>query len=304
LRVLLVTLSEFADVVEALPAAHDVRDAHPQVRIDWAVDAAVAPLLRRVDGVGELFEAPVRRWRAQWWSGRTRAEWHALRQRLRREPYDVVLDLQGSVASVLLARAARGPTAGPAHGWLLGGRRLAVPASLHGAQRARALVAGVLGRAPQGAQRHALRGRLPKSAQPTVVFAHGSNGAHKLWPESRWVALARHFNDEGWLVVLPHGNEFEQVRAERLAAAIDVEVTAFGKPRHSAAPVVQVWPRLSLDAMVDRLGAAHGLIGVDDGGLSRLAAALGLPRLSLSGTSLPPNVDEVWTAWRALRRGS
>ena len=161
----------------------------------------------------------------------------------------------------------------------------------------------------------------PKLDHQTVVFVHGSSREDKLWPETRWVALGRRFVEAGWHIALPHGNELELVRAERLAAEIDSEVTAFLDTSMGAGAAVQVWPRLRIDALVDRLAQTHGVIGLDSG-VSHIAVALGLPHLQLYlhptawrtgpqpahglryqrsiGGETMPTVDEVWAGWQRI----
>ncbi|MEY2872728.1 MAG: lipopolysaccharide heptosyltransferase, partial [Pseudomonadota bacterium] len=80
------------------------------------------------------------------------------------------------------------------------------------------------------------------------------------------VALGRRAITEGWLIALPHAGAHELERAQRLAAALGSACT--------------VWPAMNLDAMVDRLGATQGVIGVDSG-LSHIAVALDLPHVQL-----------------------
>ena len=74
MRVLIVKLSSLGDVVHALPVVADIRAAHPGALIDWVVEPAFAPLVRRVAGVREVVECPMRRWRKAWWTNAARAE--------------------------------------------------------------------------------------------------------------------------------------------------------------------------------------------------------------------------------------
>ena len=69
-------------------------------------------MLRRLAGIGEVIECPLRRWRAQWWSYQTRVEWKAFVTQLRRHHYEAVLDLQGlsTVADFFIVCSARSTT--------------------------------------------------------------------------------------------------------------------------------------------------------------------------------------------------
>ena len=48
MRILIVKLSSLGDVVHAMPVVHDLRTAFPGVQVDWVVEPAFAPLVRKV----------------------------------------------------------------------------------------------------------------------------------------------------------------------------------------------------------------------------------------------------------------
>lgn len=320
--------------MHALPVVQDIRAAHPDATVDWMVDPSIAPLLRRVEGLGALIESVPRAGGLSLWSAKARRGWSAFRERLTAQRYDAVIDLQGQARSAWFASMAQGRRYGPASGaggaalpWpaaLLNQVKVAVDPKCHAVERLRRIAGGALGYRDGGtAPRFGLAGRAPKLAHPTIAFVHAASSADRLWPEARWVALGCHFVERGWDVVLSHGREDEQVQAERLGAAIDSKLTAFGQANRRAGPPVQVWPRLKLDAIVDRLAACHGVIGVDSA-LSHIATALGLPhvrlynqpmawrtgpmpgaahQIAVGGTSVPTQ-DEVWAAWKRVAAAS
>ena len=286
MRVLIVKLSSLGDVVHAMPAVQDLRRAHPQAAIDWLVEPGFAPLVSRVDGIAETIAAPLRRWRGAWWTGAVRKEFGALRERLAREPYDAVIDLQGLTKSALLARFARLTRGGhryglanrtdgagwePAARWLVD-RPITIEPHIHALDRSRVLVARSLGYALDTPPRYGLRATplAPAHVAPTVAFVHGTSRDDKLWPQSHWVTLGRRLLASGWRIALPQGNEAEQTRAEMIAASLQFE----------RAPQVEVWPSLPLDTVIDRLAGVQGVIGIDSG-LSHVAVALGLPHVQI-----------------------
>jgi heptosyltransferase-1 len=286
LRVLIVKLSSLGDVVHAMPAVQDLRRAHPEAHIDWRVDPGFAPLVRRVDGIDEVIAAPLRRWRGAWWTGAVRKEFGALRARLARTPYDAVIDLQGLTKSALLARFARLAKGGhryglgnrtdgagwePAARWLVD-RPIRLEPHVHALDRSRRLVAQALGFEIETPPHYGLRAtplRPPHSA-PTVAFVHGTSRDDKLWPQAHWVTLGKRLLAAGWRIALPQAGEAEQTRAEMIAASLQFE----------RAPQVEVWPSLTLDAVLDRLAGVQGVIGIDSG-LSHIAVALGLPHVQI-----------------------
>jgi heptosyltransferase-1 len=122
------------------------------------------------------------------------------------------------------------------------------------------------------------------------------------------VELGHRFIAEGWRIAMPQGSEAEAMRATRLAAAIGAE--------HC-----ETWPRMDLDALVDRMAANQGVIGVDTGP-SHIAVALALPHVQIYnfptawrtgpqkehghrhqvsvGGGPAPEVDAVWAAWQQV----
>jgi len=313
-RVLIVKLSSLGDVVHCMPVVHDIRSAFPQAVIDWVVEPGFAPLVRRVSGIGEVIECAIRRWRKVWWSGTVRSEWRTFRKRMAREQYDAVIDLQGLTKSAFVARLARGPSYGLANRtdgasheaparWLVD-RAIRIEPRTHALDRSRELVAQALGFAFQGPPVFGLVGHPDAAARPTVALIHGTSRDDKLWPEADWVALGRRLMETGHAIGLPHGGAAERERAERIAVALG--------------PAAEVWPAMSLDAIVDRLASMRGVIGVDSG-LSHIAVALDLPHVQLynfptawrTGPQAShghrhqvsverdpcPTLDEVWSAW-------
>ncbi|HWI12360.1 MAG TPA: lipopolysaccharide heptosyltransferase I [Burkholderiaceae bacterium] len=327
MRVLIVKLSSLGDVVHAMPVVHDIRSALPEATIAWVVEPGFAPLVRRVEGVAEVIECALRRWSGAWWTAATRAEWRALRSRLQRERFDAVLDLQGLTKSALIARLARLTPGGARYGlanrtdgasfeaparWLVD-RAIRVEPRTHALDRSRVLAARALGYAFAGPPRFGLRAAAAaaRADAPTLVLVHGSSRDDKLWPEPAWIEFGRRAIAEGWRIALPHAGASELARAQRIAGALGAQA--------------QVWPAMKLDALVDRLGATQGVIGVDSG-LSHIAVALDLPHVQLynwptawrtgpqaahghrhqvSVQAQPtPSVDAVWAAWIQVREAA
>lgn len=282
MKVLIVKLSSLGDVVHAMPVVHDIRAAHPDAVIDWVVEPAFAPLVRRVAGVRRVIECSLRQWRRAWWTGSVRAAWRTFKTQLQEERYDAVIDLQGLTKSAIVARLARGTRFGLANqtegssyeapaGWLVD-HAIRIEPHIHAMDRSRVLVAAVLGRPIDGPPIYGLRAtrRVLRSATPTVAFVHGTSRDDKLWPVDHWVQLGKRVIDSGWRIGLPQSNELEQTRAELIAAGLQFE-----KAFH-----VEVWPSLPLDQVLDRLALTQGVVGVDSG-LSHIAVALDLPHVQL-----------------------
>jgi heptosyltransferase I len=319
-RVLIVKLSSLGDVVHTMPAVQDLREAFPEARIDWVVERAFAPLVRRCECVARVIACELRKWRKAPLARGTRQEWRAFRTELHAQPYDAVVDLQGLTKSALIAHMARltpqgrrfamaNRTEGSSYEaptrWVAD---VAVPVepSSHAVQRGRALCAQVFGYPPQGTPRYGL-GHAAIARDNTVVLVHGTSRADKGWPEDHWIALGKRLLEQGRGVGLPHGSDAERARSQRIARALG--------------PQAEVWPRVALDALTDRMARCAGAIGVDSG-LSHIAVALDLPHVQVYNfdtawrtgpldharqrsvfASPAPSVDAVWDAWQAVTIG-
>jgi heptosyltransferase-1 len=319
-KVLLVKLSSLGDVVHTMPALQDIRQALPQARVDWVVERAFAPLVERCDGVGRVIGCELRRWRKAPLAAQTRGEWRAFRDELGAEAYDAVIELQGLTKSALVARVARLAPGGKRHAlanqtegssyeaptrWLADVAHRIEP-HVHAVQRSRELCALALGYRLPSSLHYGLkasRGGSDALADRTVAFVHGSSREDKCWPEPHWIALGRRLLAQGHSIGLPHGSEAERERSVRLARELG--------------PQAQVWPRLELGALADRLAGCAGVVGVDSG-LSHIAVALDRPHVQiynfdtawrtgpgaarqLSVYAQPtPSVEQVWTAWQQV----
>ena len=318
--ILIVKLSSLGDVVHAMPAVQDVLACVPQARIDWVVERGFAPLVQRCDGVREVIPCELRRWSKAPLASSTRSEWRTFRHGLRERAYDAVLDLQGLTKSALVARAARvvpqgrryalgNRTDGAGYEWptrWVADVAVRVPARTDAVLRSRQLCAAALGYAmPQvlhyGLQANPVR---PGDGRPCIAFVHGTSREDKCWPEPSWLELGRRLIAQGYGISLPHGTTAERERSDAMAAALG--------------PAAQVWSRLDLGALTDRLAGCAGVIGVDSG-LSHIAVALDLPHVQIynfdtawrTGPSSPrqrsvfasptPSLESVWDAWQAAR---
>lgn len=274
MRLLVVKTSSMGDVVHAMPALGDMARNVSGLQVDWLVEAPFAAIPAMHPAVGRVLKMAWRKWRSDLWSAATRRAIAALRADLRREPYDLILDLQGLVKSALWARQARGPVAGydgkgmrePLAAWLYQ-RRHFVPWQMQAVERNRRLAAAHLGYAMPDTPPEF--GLVPPAATwaprgPYAVIIPSASRAAKLWPERRWVAVGQRLRSKGWLPVVLWGRESEQTLAERIAASCDGDVPPF----------------LEVGEVAAMLAGARQVVGLDTG-FTHLAAALGRPTLGI-----------------------
>ncbi len=276
MRILIVKTSSLGDVIHNLPVLSDIRAHCPDAVVDWCVEDAFAAIPRLHPALGEVIPVAVRRWRKQLARAATWREMAAVRQRLRAQAYDAVIDTQGLLKSALLACQARGPLLGYAAASvrepLAAGfydRRFVVSRDLHAVVRNRRLAAAALGYSPEGGPDYGIAAAaasfdwLPH--RPYVVFLTATSRDDKLWPEADWLTLGRQLNSLGYAAVLPGGSAVERERAGRLAAGIPGAVAA---------------PPMRIETLASLLAGARAAVGVDTG-LTHLAVALKVPTVAL-----------------------
>jgi heptosyltransferase-1 len=276
-RLLVVRPSSLGDIVHALTLVADVAERRPGTVIDWVAEESFVPLVMLHPGVHRVIPVALRRWRRTLLARRTWQEFAAFRRDLRRDRYDVVLDLQEQMKGALIARMARGRRHGPDRAsirepvaTLAHDVHHAVDPNQHFIDRCRQLAGAALNYPVEGPPRFGLAPPAPAGddvapRDPYVVMLHATSRDDKLWPEQHWRALIAHFARSGFAIVLPWGSEAERKRSDRLAGG---------------EPAARVPPRQSLPALASLLARAELVVGVDTG-LVHLAAALGTATVSL-----------------------
>jgi heptosyltransferase-1 len=299
-----------------MPAIQDIRQAFPEAQIDWVVERGFAPLVSRCAGVNRVIACELRRWGKSPLSAATRRAWRSFKAELQGDQYDAVIDLQGLTKSALISWLARLAPQGRRFGlanqtegssfeaparWLAD-VAIRLPPHIHALARCRELCARTLGYAVPEHLSFGLRANAA-NPQPVVALVHGTSRADKQWPLASWQALGKLLNEQGYGVVLPHGNDDEQKNACEIADGL---------------ASATVWPRLGLDALTDALARCAGVVGVDSG-LSHIAVALNLTHVQIYNfdtawrTGPPtgggqcsvfadptPSLDAVWQAWLAV----
>ncbi|MFJ1253081.1 lipopolysaccharide heptosyltransferase I [Cupriavidus sp. CuC1] len=327
-RILVVKVSSLGDVVHNMPLVHDLRARWPDCEIDWVVEEGYVDLVRLLPEVRRVIPFALRRWRKRFYQAATWREIGALRQALREEAYDAVIETQGLLKTAVVARVADRRAGAPVIGLanatqgsgyepaarLFYTERVAVPRQTHSVRRSRLLGAALTGLAPPeppqffgpGAHTLYVDDSLWASL-PTryAVCFHATAGAKKKWPLASWHDLGRRLAEEGVTMLLPWGNEGERRAAEEIAAGV---------------PQARVLPRFTVMQGFGLINRAEVVIGVDTG-LVHIAAALCRPTVEIytatwrwktegywsdgianvGDDGVVPPVDEVYAAARRVR---
>jgi heptosyltransferase-1 len=130
--VLIVRIGAMGDVLHAMPAVAALRELHPDWFIGWAIEPGWSELLEARNEIHEKAErpsgrdsrrplvdlwspVPTRAWKQQPLSLSTLQGIAGLRRELRKDDYDLCVDMQGSIRSAIVGRLAGARSfAGPA----------------------------------------------------------------------------------------------------------------------------------------------------------------------------------------------
>ncbi|MDX8404818.1 MAG: glycosyltransferase family 9 protein [Mariprofundus sp.] len=299
MKVLIVRLSAFGDIIHCLPALDDLL-ANPQVsEVHWLID-------ERFAFVSEIFPARVHVHKVAMKGDHPLRSAMQITSLLRKFAFDAVFDLQGLIKSALLARGCGSPV------YAMDKKHLREKASAlltrpvvfhtqerHVVQQYRRVVAAICDnsdiRQPLAykAPRIGLDGSRCRREPELLaglgletnayIILHSAGGWQtKQLPESCWTAIGNNLPSDAPTAAFTWGNESERAQAMALAASCN----GFALPA-----------RLNMSGLCTLLTGARAVVGADTG-LLHLAAALDTPTVTFWGPSASwrsaPTGDKHW----------
>jgi len=284
-RILLIKLSSLGDIIHALPTLEALRSLYPRGRFTWLVEDAHAPVLAGHPALDEVWPVP----RPRLGNGlflKNLRDGLQIARRLRKEPFDLVIDLQGLLKSALWVALARSPRK-------LGYDRtrefsyLALTERLVPFDREAHAVWRYLNLARRlGAPADPPRLRFglpltedidnlisPEKGRPLVVLHPGARWPTKLWPADHWARLAEWLTREHGFQVVVTGSPGDRDLAGEIVAQAD-------------APLLNLAGRTSLAELAALFHRARLAVTTDTGPM-HLAAALGTPVAAIFGPTAP-----------------
>ncbi|WP_111643247.1 lipopolysaccharide heptosyltransferase I [Marinimicrobium alkaliphilum] len=281
MKVLLVKMSSMGDIFHTFPAISDLKAARPDIELHWVVEENFAAMVRWHPGVDRVIISHQRRWLKQR-NGAAWREFKAFRKQLRETQYDLVIDAQALIKSMLIARCARTPVVAgydrnslrekPAT-WGYH-RTYRVAYTDHAVTRNRLLLAQALDYPVPETLNFGIREHFAdvRRETGTLVFVVGTSWRTKLWSPERWFSLAERAAQAGYRIEVIWGSDDEHQLAQQIVEQCPA-ASCSGE-------------RLSIDAVARRLVAAAGVVGLDTG-FAHLAGALETPTIALYGATSP-----------------
>jgi len=276
MKLLLIKLSSLGDLLHVFPALTALHQQVPNLEVTWVVESGFAEVPLWHPAVKHVIVAPFRQLKKERFGLAALKKIGTLVRALRQEGYDYVVDAQGLFKSAILAKLARGKLVGYGKGssrekvaWLYQ-QKVSASWDWHAIQRIEALFKVIK---PIAINLKSPDYGLPlwqKNKNKTVLFAHGTTWASKHYPDVLWQELAQKLIQAGWKIMLPHSNAKELKRAEALKINGQVEVLS----------------KMSLSALKEKLYGIDAMVSVDTG-LAHIAAAMGLPNVTLYGPTDP-----------------
>lgn len=276
-HILLIKPSSLGDIVHTLPVVAALKQQWPAAHLTWCVKRQWAEMVERAEGVDRVWPID---FTVRGWAGSVPA--------LRREGFDLVLDLQGLLRSAALAWLTGCPTrVGFANGregspWFYS-RRVAVPTiEMHAVDRY-LLIAEALGAVIQGPPQFRFRllsqdfsavgDVLQKKAvnvdAPWVAMNVSARWPTKRWPIESFAAVAAQLAREGVGPIVVVGGPDERRDGEQLKDL-------------AGCPIIDLTGETKLGLLPALLSKAALLI-TNDSGPMHVAAAVGTPVVSVFG---------------------
>ncbi len=288
MRVLIVKASALGDIINALPVLDYLKQASPNVEIDWVVEEPFREMLEGNPLLSELHTVRTKLWRRHPFAAQTRRELAQLKETLRAREYDVVFDIQGNLKSGLICWATGCPDRigfekcdlQESVNALFTTRRIPLRRQdRHVTEKYLRLVSIPFARdfrdmqlgstictsKEDDANAEALLATLSDGL--VFLFQYGTTWQTKFWSEQSWTELGRalldRFRDAS--ILFTWGNETERRAVTAIATGIGVGS--------------RVLDRYSLKGLTALLKRVDLVVGGDTGPV-HLAAAVGTPTVS------------------------
>ncbi len=299
-KVLIIKPSSLGDIIHALPVANALKEAAPNLEIDWAVFRAHAPVLAGHPAITNIITFDR--------SAGVFSELSRFARALRAKEYDAVIDLQGLLRSGLMTLACRAgrkigfENAREGARFFYNRKIRAAQPDMHAVDRY-LLALDAIGIAPPRIPRFNIAtgpedltgaGRILKSAgigegEEFAAIAPSARWITKRWEAEKFARLALALKERRGVKYIFIGSADEADVMSGLEGLIGIESLAFGKT--------------SLKGLAALLGMARLMI-TNDSGPMHVAAAMGTKALAIFGPTAPARTGPYGRGHRVITSGA
>ena len=278
-KILIIKPSALGDIVHTLPFLATIKRCYPEASVHWAVARGLHTFLEGHPLIDRLWIIDKERWKRPGNLLRTIGEITALTKGLRKEHFDVSVDLSGLLRSGLITMAANAE-------YKLGfkegdeGSTFFYSHRIHGSMKIHAIdrylkIAEAMGCLPDTIQypfapyeppSPAITDKLP--AEYAIMTPSAGKAANR-WPATRFGQLAAQLE----LPTILIGGKSDQAVADEVV-------------RHSEGKAISLAGQTSLKELIPIIGNAKYFI-TNDTGPMHIAAALGVPVFAIFGPANP-----------------
>ncbi len=290
-KLLLIRTGALGDIVHSIPLAGALKEAFPECRVSWVIEARYEALIAGVPWVDERIPVRFKEWKQRLRRPEGRREWSGFLRNLRRGAYDVAIDSQGLIRSGCISYLSRAPVRigfpkaylrEPPSRFFTNVKPTSVPARGHVVDRNLALLHPLGIRAPKRAFLYHLPPAVEEGVKRFQEAEGGPPGTFRVvihpaagWPTKEWAPeryaeIAHRLVHERGARVFLHWGPGEKGLAEKVRA-------------RCRSPVCLA-PEMGLKAMVAFLMHCDLFVGGDSGPM-HVASSMGRPVLGLFGPS-------------------
>ncbi len=293
MKILLIKLSSLGDIVHSYPALNDMARHLPKAELHWLVEENFEDLAKLHPFVKKTHIIQLRRLKKQKAVGQIYRHIREVRQVLRAENYDAIIDAQGLFKSAIFGykltdsffgydkKSARDGNAS-----FFYPHKIHISKNMHALERTRHLCAQALQYSieNQGFDYGLNKKDYQKTGQDILAkhhiegkfafFLHGTTWPTKHWPLAHWLELATLLKAQNIKALVTYGNDAEKQRTEQMKQANDN---------------IYILPQQNLLDVMAVLSCADKFVSVDTG-LGHLAAALNLEGVAIYGPTSPEKV--------------
>ncbi|MBT6842435.1 MAG: glycosyltransferase family 9 protein [Candidatus Melainabacteria bacterium] len=102
MKILIIKLSSLGDIVHAIPSLNALKQKYPQATIDWLVYKSFAPIIESQRSINKIIKL----------ENKKISSLFEIKNQLKKENYDLVIDMQGLIKTALIARIISSKTRG------------------------------------------------------------------------------------------------------------------------------------------------------------------------------------------------